>query len=269
MNEDSITQTGAVEKSAHCAHDNAHDDPHNNSNNKQFDSMAEVVFILDRSGSMRGREDDTIGGFNAMLDKQRQASGDAKLSTVLFDNEYELLHDRLDIDNISYISEEDYYVRGNTALLDAIGRSINKIIGVRKALAANKEQKTNDGTEKQNVTFIIITDGHENASHEFSADQIKKMIRHQEDKYGWEFIYLAANIDAVHTGEQYGIRPEYRKNYRTDKDGISTSYDAASDIVMMKRQAASRVQYCMANEALSWSKKLDAEFEKGSDDKKS
>jgi hypothetical protein len=254
MKEDSAARTGTVEDKV--------------MHNQQFDSTAEVVFILDRSGSMQGHEDDTIGGFNAMLDKQRQVAGDAKLTTVLFDHEYELLHDRLDIDSVGHISAKDYYVRGNTALLDAIGRSINKIIGVRKALAANSEQKTDDGMgvpsiEKQNVTFIIVTDGHENASNEFSADQIKKMIRQQEDRYGWEFIYLAANIDAVLTGEEYGINPQYCVDFRLNDDGINACYDAASEIMMMKKMAASNAQYCMAREDPSWIETLHAEFDKG------
>lgn len=154
--------------------------------------LTEVVFILDRSGSMSGLEDDTIGGFNSILKKQREEDGDANVTTILFDNEIEMLHKRVNIKEIKNITSDDYYVRGCTALLDAIGYSINFMINVAK----NKNEE-----KAKNVLFIITTDGYENASKEYSYEKIKKMITYQKEKYNWKFLFLGANIDAISTAK--------------------------------------------------------------------
>jgi len=162
--------------------------------------LTELVFILDKSGSMAGLETDTIGGFNTLLAKQKQEKGEAMITTVLFDNNYEILHDRADIRQVNPITEKEYFVEGSTALLDALGRTINR------AGKAISEMRETDRPGK--VMVVIITDGYENASREFKVSQIKHMIEHQQTKYAWEFIFLGANIDAVAAAAQVGIRPD-------------------------------------------------------------
>ena len=159
--------------------------------------LTELVFIIDRSGSMGGLESDTIGGFNAMLKEQQAVEGEAVVTTVLFDDQYELLHDRIDIKAIAPLTSKDYTVRGYTALLDAVGKTINKIRQVQRHTA--------EEYRAEKVMFVIITDGYENASREYSAKQVKERIEHQKQKYGWEFVFLGANIDAVETAQHYGI----------------------------------------------------------------
>ena len=151
----------------------------------------ELVFILDKSGSMAGLESDTIGGFNAMLQKQKALPGACRITTVLFDNRYELLHDRIDIRAVSPVTEREYQVGGSTALLDAIGRTIQKLAGVQR--------NTAEEYRADKVMFVIITDGAENSSREYSSQRVKAMIEHEKEKYGWEFVFLGANIDAVET----------------------------------------------------------------------
>ena len=167
----------------------------------------ETVFILDRSGSMGGLESDTIGGYNAILKQQREAEGQVNVTTVLFDDRYELLHDRKDIKEVSDLTSADYYVRGCTALIDAIGITLNHFIS-----AVDRDTK---------VLFVITTDGYENASREYNADQVRRMIRQQKEK-GWEFIFMGANIDAVKTGSRLGI--ERNENYWHDSQGIDMAY---------------------------------------------
>lgn len=186
-------------------------------------SMTELVFILDRSGSMGGLESDTIGGFNSMLAKQQAETGDCRITTVLFDNEYEILHDRIDIKAVSPINEKDYYVMGSTALLDAVGKTINKISGVQK--------NTAEEYRAAKVLFVITTDGMENASREFSYDKIKAMIERQKEKFGWEFIFLGANIDAVSTAERVGIARNRAQTFHNDAEGIDLNYAVLSDAV--------------------------------------
>ena len=157
-------------------------------------NATELVFILDRSGSMAGLEKDTIGGFNAMLKKQKEVEGECRITTVLFDNQINILHDRLDIQAIGCLTEKDYQVGGSTALLDAIGSTINKIGNVQKHSAYEHRASK--------VLFVIITDGEENSSREFSSERVKKMTEHQMKKYNWEFIFLGANIDAVETSKK-------------------------------------------------------------------
>lgn len=185
--------------------------------------LTELVFILDRSGSMGGLEDDTIGGYNAMLEKQKKEPGEAIITTVLFDDSYELLHDRINIKGVRPISNKEYYVRGTTALLDAIGRTINKIVNVQK--------NTSEDERADKVMFVITTDGMENSSREFTYERIRKMIEHQKNSYGWEFIFLGANIDAVDTAKQIGIDEDRAANYHADGDGILLNYSVISETV--------------------------------------
>ena len=168
-----------------------------------LNNTTELVFILDNSGSMAGMEKDTIGGFNAMIEKQREVVGEVYVSTVLFNNSSHVIHDRISIKRIEPMTEQQYRVGGGTALLDAIGGAIHHIGNVHKY--ARKE----DVTAK--TIFLITTDGMENASHLYSSEQVKKMIRRQEERYGWEFVFVAANIDAVHTAEKIGALSDFRR----------------------------------------------------------
>ncbi|WP_318509244.1 VWA domain-containing protein [Bacillus sp. T3] len=190
-------------------------------------NLTELVFILDKSGSMAGLEADTIGGYNSMLKKQQNAEGEAIVTTVLFDHDYELLHDRINVRGISPITEEDYQVGGTTALLDAIGMTIQKIVNVQK--------RTSESERADKVLFVITTDGMENASREYSAAKIKKMVQHQKEKYGWEFIFLGANIDAISTAEQFGINEDFAVNYHADNIGTVLNYEAVSEAVIKLR----------------------------------
>ena len=162
-------------------------------------NLTELVFILDRSGSMAGLEQDTIGGFNAMIEKQRKEPGEAVISTVLFDNETEVIHDRISLDKVPALTEKEYYVRGCTALLDAVGGAIHHIGNV------HKYAREEDRPEK--ALFVITTDGMENASRRYTYDKVKAMIERQREKYGWEFLFLGANIDAAREAARFGIVP--------------------------------------------------------------
>lgn len=173
--------------------------------------MTELVFILDRSGSMSGLEKDTIGGFNSMLEKQRKEPGDAVVSTVLFDNETEVIHDRVVIADVPNLTDKEYFVRGCTALLDAVGGAIQHIGNVHKY--ARKE----DVPEK--TLFIITTDGMENASHHYTYDKVRNMIERQKERYGWEFLFLGANIDAAAEAKRFGIDESMAANYHCDEVG--------------------------------------------------
>jgi len=183
----------------------------------------ELVFILDKSGSMAGLEADTIGGYNSMLKKQKKAEGEAFVTTVLFNHHYELLHDRINVKGISPITEKDYEVSGTTALLDSIGFTIQKINNVQKHTSKNERA--------EKVLFVITTDGMENASREFTADKIKKMVQYQKEKYGWEFMFLGANIDAVSTAAQFGIDEDYAVDYHSDEQGTQLNYQMVSEAV--------------------------------------
>jgi uncharacterized protein YegL len=187
------------------------------------EKVTELVFILDKSGSMAGLEADTIGGYNAMLKKQQKAEGEAIVTTVLFDHNYELLHDRINVKGISPITEDDYEVGGTTALLDAIGFTLQKIINVQR--------KTTENERAEKVLFVITTDGMENASREYTTEKIKKMIEHQKDKYGWEFMFLGANIDAVSTAAEFGIEEDFAVEYHADHIGTQLNYEAVSEAV--------------------------------------
>jgi len=206
-------------------------------------NLTELVFIIDRSGSMAGFELDTIGGFNSMIEKQKHGEGDVYVSTVLFDNYSQVIHDRVPIIDIKPMTMSDYSVGGCTALLDAIGGAIHHIGNVHKY--ARKEDIP------EHTIFVITTDGMENASHSYSSQRVKEMIKLQTDKYGWEFIFVAANIDAIETADRIGIRRERAANYRQTREGYEACYASMSEFVTMKRSAAP-----MADES-AWKKNLE------------
>ncbi|MDY6017608.1 MAG: hypothetical protein SPI97_08340 [Oscillospiraceae bacterium] len=186
-------------------------------------NITELVFILDRSGSMSGLEKDTIGGFNSMIEKQRRQDGECYVSTVLFDNVSEVLHDRVKLSEVKPMTEDDYTVRGCTALIDAIGGAIHHIGNV------HKYARPEDVPE--HTLFVITTDGMENASRRYSSEQVKTMIKRQKDKSGWEFLFIGANIDAVETAARYGIDEDRAVNYMADQEGTQILYESVSEAV--------------------------------------
>ena len=207
-------------------------------------NLTELVFILDRSGSMAGLEDDTIGGFNAMLEKQKQEEGEVIVSTVLFDNETDVIHDRVNITDIAPLTRKEYYVRGCTALLDAVGGAIHHIGNVHKyAREEDRPEKT---------LFIITTDGMENASRRYTYDKVKAMIRRQQDKYGWEFLFLGANIDAAREAGRFGISEDRAANYHADSVGTGVIYESVNDAISQVR--------CHAPLNAGWKRKVDADY---------
>lgn len=193
-----------------------------------MNNKMELVFILDKSGSMRGLESDTIGGFNSLLEKQKQKEGSVNVTTVLFSNEYEKIHDRVPIQQVSPLTLEDYFIGGSTALLDAIGITINDLIKVQK----RKSKK--EVADK--VLVVIITDGRENASQEYTYRRIKKLIEFEEEKYGWEFLFLGANIDAAKMADNVGIRRERATNYHSDKKGTSLNFEVLNKTIINVRE---------------------------------
>lgn len=209
-------------------------------------SLTELVFILDRSGSMAGLEADTIGGFNAMLEKQKREEGEGLVSTVLFDNVSEVLHDRVKLSDIRPLTDKEYTVRGCTALIDALGGAIHHIGNVHKY--ARPEDVPG------HTMFVITTDGMENASQIYSADRVKQMIERQKEKYGWEFLFIGANIDAVETARRYGISEDRAVNYNADSRGTGILYESVACAVSSVRKS----------EALdaSWSAKINEDYRK-------
>ena len=189
--------------------------------------LTELVFIIDRSGSMAGLESDTIGGFNAMIEKQKKADGTAYVSTVLFSTDCKVIHDRVGLHKVAPMTDEDYQVGGCTALLDAIGKAIHHIGNVHKY--AREEDRP------EHTLFVITTDGMENASHEYTAAQIKQKIERQKSKYGWEFLFLGANIDAVETAKHFGIGQDRAVSYKSDSEGTKLNYEVISDAVTCMR----------------------------------
>ncbi|MCD7828108.1 MAG: hypothetical protein LUG85_06200 [Clostridiales bacterium] len=192
-------------------------------------NLTEVVFILDRSGSMSGLEADTIGGFNSMIEKQKNAEGEAFISTVLFDNFSEIIHDRVNVRNIKPMTREDYTVRGCTALLDAIGGSIHHIGNIHK-YARNEDVP-------EHTLFVISTDGMENASRFYNIATVRNMIERQKIKYGWEFLFLGANIDAVETARHFGIDKYHAVNYHNDSIGTRLNYEVVGEAVCALRRS--------------------------------
>ena len=193
-------------------------------------NLTELVFILDRSGSMSGLEQDTIGGFNAMIEKQKKEPGEAYVSTILFDNVSEVLHDRVRLPDVPKMTDRDYTVRGCTALIDAIGGAIHHIANIHKY--ARPEDVP------AQTMFVIITDGMENASRRYDGKTIKKLIEKEQSKYGWEFLFIGANIDAVTTAKSYGIAAQNAVDYHADSQGTAVVYEAVCDAVSNMRVGA-------------------------------
>jgi len=191
------------------------------------DHISELVFILDRSGSMSGLERDTIGGFNSLIERQKKNEGKCYVTTVLFDSQHETIHDRVELSSIKPMTEQDYYVRGCTALLDALGDTITHISNIHKYI---REEDVPEQT-----TFVIMTDGMENASHHYNGSDVRKMIEQKKEKNGWEFLYLAANIDAVEAATRMGIRGDRAANYHADKVGTKLAYEAISEAIYNAR----------------------------------
>lgn len=192
--------------------------------------LTEIVFILDRSGSMSGLESDTVGGFNSMIGKQKREEGEAIVSTVVFDDVSEVIHDRVPLEKIQPLTERDYFVRGCTALLDAIGGAIHHIANVHKY--ARKEDVP------EHTLFVITTDGMENASRRYDIERVRRMIEKQKEKYGWEFLFLGANIDAIATARQFGIGADRAVDYNCDSEGTQLNYEVLSDAVSSVRRSA-------------------------------
>ena len=206
--------------------------------------LLEMVWILDRSGSMAGLESDTVGGFNAMIEKQKALPGEAYVSTVLFNHFSKVLHDRVPVEKIEPLTENDYVPAGSTALIDAIGDAIHHIGNVHKyAREEDRPEKT---------LFVITTDGMENASHKYSADEVRAMIKRQQEKYGWEFLFLGANIDAVETASRYGIREDRSVNFHADHRGVCNAMDSVTEAAVYMRVAKA-----MPSE---WKEKAEEDF---------
>jgi uncharacterized protein YegL len=212
-------------------------------------NLTELVFILDRSGSMAGLEADTIGGFNAMLEKQKQEEGEAIVSTVLFDNVSQVIHDRADIQRIEPMTRREYYVRGSTALLDAVGRAIHHIGNVHKyAREEDRPEKT---------LFVITTDGMENASRQYSYEKVREMICRQKEKYGWEFLFLGANIDAAKEAARFGISQDRAADYHADSQGTGVIYETVNEAIC-------HVRACATPLSAGWKKRVDEDYRRRS-----
>ena len=211
-------------------------------------NLTELVFILDRSGSMGGLESDTIGGYNTMLKKQQEEDGECRLTTVLFDDKYEVLHDRLDLKAVDPVTDKEYYVRGCTALLDAVGRTIEKIKNVQKG---SKPEYRAD-----KVLFVITTDGLENASREYNYERVKKMIEKQIERHSWEFVFLGANIDAVDVADRIGIARNRTQNYHNDSKGIALNYAVVCDAIAEYRESP------CAKLPDDWGAEIEEDFER-------
>ena len=211
--------------------------------------MTELIFILDRSGSMSGLEADTIGGFNSMIAKQKKEVGEALVSTVLFDHESVVIHDRLPLEKVPPMTEKDYFTRGCTALLDAVGGAIHHIGNIHKY--ARRE----DVPEK--TMFIITTDGYENASRHYDYERVRRMIERQKEKYGWEFLFLGANMDAVKEAARFGIGADRAVRFENDAQGVAVNYHVVSETVSRMREAP-----CCASIGAEWKEQIEADFQK-------
>lgn len=215
-------------------------------------NLTELVFILDRSGSMQGMEDDTIGGFRSMLEKQKEEAGEALVSTLLFDDQCEVLHDRVDLREVKPITREDYVVCGCTALLDAVGGAIRHI--------GNVHRYARPEDVPEHTLFVIITDGMENASRRYTARQVREMIRLRTEKYGWEFLFLGANIDAVETAGHLGISPDRAVNYHCDSAGTRLNFEVVG-------QAAAAVRRSTPLDA-HWKDAIEEDFRRRGKDRR-
>ena len=207
--------------------------------------LTEMVFILDRSGSMAGLEADTIGGFNSMIQKQKEAEGEALVSTVLFSYDSAVIHDRVDVRQVEPMTDRQYRVGGGTALIDAIGQAIHHIGNVHKY--AREEDVP------EHTVFVITTDGMENASHRYTSDQVKAMVKRQSEKYGWEFLFLGANIDAVETAAHFGIQPDRAVTFRSDSIGQRLNYQEVGEAVRCLRGSQPLPS--------AWKKNIEEDFE--------
>ena len=207
--------------------------------------LTEMVFILDKSGSMSGLEADTIGGFNGMIEKQKKEEGEALVSVVLFSNESRVIYDRVDLQKVEPMTDKQYYVGGCTALIDAIGGAIHHIGNVHKY--AREEDRP------EHTVFVITTDGMENASHRYTSDEVKSMVRRQKEKYGWEFLFLGANIDAVETAAHFGISEDRAVTFHSDHIGQSLNYEVVTDAVSSVR--------CRAPLTREWKRRIEEDFE--------
>ena len=214
--------------------------------------MTELVFILDRSGSMSGLEADTIGGFNSMIEKQKKETGEALISTVLFDNFSEVIHDRVPVGKVKPMTDRDYSVRGCTALLDAIGGAIHHVGNIHKY--ARREDVP------EHTLFVITTDGMENASRRYDSERVRRMIERQKQRYGWEFLFLGANIDAVETAEHFGIGADRAVNYHSDHAGTQMNYEVVCEAISTVR--------CSAPLGADWKKRIDDDFRSRKDGEK-
>lgn len=210
--------------------------------------LTEIVFILDRSGSMSGLEADTVGGFNSMVKKQKKEQGEALVSTVLFDDVCEVIHDRVPMGDIQEMTEDDYFVRGSTALLDAIGGAIHHIGNV------HKYARDEDRPEK--TLFVITTDGMENASRRYTCAKVKKMVERQKKKYGWEFLFLGANMDAIKTAGHIGIHADRAVTYRSDRKGTALNYRVVGEAIShIRAKGAARL-------APEWKREIEEDVER-------
>ena len=212
---------------------------------KKNNNITELVFILDRSGSMSGLESDTVGGFNTMIEKQKKQNAPCYVSTVLFNHTSEVLYDRVKLGEVQKMTEENFFVGGSTALMDAIGGAIHHIGNIHKYI------RTED--VPANTMFVIMTDGMENASRRYSSEQVKQMIERQKKRYGWEFLFIGANIDAVETAARYGIDADRAVNYHADKEGTRVVYQSVANAVCSLRE----------NKELKadWSEEIDKDYQ--------
>ena len=214
--------------------------------------LTEIVFILDRSGSMSGLEKDTIGGFNSLIERQKKEEGEAYISTVLFDNESQVLHDRVPLDQVRPMTEEEYFVGGCTALLDAVGGAIHHIGNVHKyAREEDRPEKT---------LFVITTDGQENASRQYNYDKVKKLVERQKEHFGWEFLFLGANIDAAKEAGRFGIQADRTANYVCDAQGTEVNYRALNKAISRVRSCESVA--CCAEALGGWNDEIKADYKK-------
>lgn len=208
-------------------------------------NLTEMVFILDRSGSMEGLVSDTIGGFNSMIDKQKKEEGEAVVTTVLFDNQYEILHNHVNIKDVQPITEREYYARGTTALLDAVGKTIAQV--------EHRQNFSNGDNTPAKTMVVIITDGYENASQEYTYETVRKMITAQQEKHSWEFIFLGANIDAEEVGGSMGISADRSVNYVSDGDGTTENFAGISMAATALRSAEGTINN-------DWRKNIDKDY---------
>lgn len=207
-------------------------------------NLTEIVFILDRSGSMAGLEADTVGGFNSMIENQKKAAGEAVISTVIFDDVSEVIHNRADIRSIKPMTDKDYTAGGCTALLDALGGAIHHIGNVHRYIG--------EDNVPEHTIFVITTDGHENASRRYDSDKVKRMIERQRERYGWEFLFLGANIDAVETAKTFGIDENRAVNFRSDSVGTRLNYEVVEEAIRSVRRNAT-----LDND---WKKRIDEDY---------